>query len=274
MDEGNIKAEKNIDVFVAANARDENKSPTSGSSSEAFADEKRYRKEGRRKQHRRNPRPKRKWIPYTELSWDEKRVRDDKETERAFAKRERLSAEGHPIAPYNTTQFLMEDRKGNSPAMSNWLGNPPNSSTNKDQVKIQEEYVQGEITASNLAVTASTSSNSLFRNDSSRSLQGLDVEKEVQRSDYLPNKYAGPTTIALGKQLQVDAKFGITFENVQHMVGEDTHKYIMDDFRDTYAGIHVEELRSMTKADLIQECLKQERKVSILKVLLIIPLRC
>ena len=38
-------------------------------------------------------------------------VQDDWETRRAYAKRERLSAEGHPIAPYNTTQFLMEDRK-------------------------------------------------------------------------------------------------------------------------------------------------------------------
>lgn len=64
---------------------------------------------------RKRRRQKRKWKPYRELSWEEKRQQEERETKRANAKREELVAAGHPIAPYNTTQFLMDDHKQGTP---------------------------------------------------------------------------------------------------------------------------------------------------------------
>lgn len=103
---------ENNQVQENACTRDENRSPSSGSSSETTLDHTKGADSAHRR-HRRQSKAKRKrkWKPYTELSWDERQIQDDREAKRACAKRERLTAEGHPIAPYNTTQFLMDDHK-------------------------------------------------------------------------------------------------------------------------------------------------------------------
>lgn len=51
----------------------------------------------------------RRWKPYDKMSWTEKKELEEKETRRATQKREHAFASGHPVAPYNTTQFLMDD---------------------------------------------------------------------------------------------------------------------------------------------------------------------
>lgn len=53
----------------------------------------------------------RKWKPYHLLTTDERRQRDQLETKRAEEKRNRRTTLGFPQAPYNTTQFLMNDHK-------------------------------------------------------------------------------------------------------------------------------------------------------------------
>ncbi|OBS58632.1 hypothetical protein A6R68_10292 [Neotoma lepida] len=64
-----------------------------------------------RKKHRRRPsKRKRHWRPYLELSWAEKQQRDERQSQRASRVREEMFAKGQPLAPYNTTQFLMNDR--------------------------------------------------------------------------------------------------------------------------------------------------------------------
>ncbi|XP_040845129.1 protein HEXIM2 [Ochotona curzoniae] len=69
-----------------------------------------------RKKHRRRPsKRKRHWRPYLELSWDEKQQRDEKQSQRASRVREEMFAKGQPVAPYNTTQFLMNDRAPEEP---------------------------------------------------------------------------------------------------------------------------------------------------------------
>ncbi|XP_054751246.2 protein HEXIM1-like [Lytechinus pictus] len=63
---------------------------------------------------RRRPRRKnRKWKPYTQLSWEERQQRDEEESRRASLKR------ANRPTPYNTTQFLMEDHKVDTPDLSN-----------------------------------------------------------------------------------------------------------------------------------------------------------
>jgi hypothetical protein len=43
------------------------------------------------------------------MSWTERRALEEKEAVRANQKREDAFKHGHPVAPYNTTQYLMED---------------------------------------------------------------------------------------------------------------------------------------------------------------------
>lgn len=59
------------------------------------------------KRHRRG-KHKRRWKPYSKMTADEKRELEARESARA-AKRE-ADLKGKPAAPWNTTQFLMEDR--------------------------------------------------------------------------------------------------------------------------------------------------------------------
>ena len=80
----------------------------------------------KRKPHRRKQGGTRhnnkKWRPYNKLSWQERKELDDRESRRACLKREERFASGHPVAPYNTTQFLMEEHSKTeniSPALHN-----------------------------------------------------------------------------------------------------------------------------------------------------------
>ena len=61
-----------------------------------------------RKRHRRGKHHRRKWKPYSKMTATEKVAMDAKEAARA-AKRE-AELKGKPTAPWNTTQFIMEDR--------------------------------------------------------------------------------------------------------------------------------------------------------------------
>lgn len=78
---------------------------------------------GRKRKHRRGrnkggAKHQRKWRPYNTLSWDERQQIDDREAERAKRKREMSFANGQPMAPDNTTQFLM-DQHENKAAVDN-----------------------------------------------------------------------------------------------------------------------------------------------------------
>ncbi|KAM5135043.1 protein HEXIM1-like [Mantella aurantiaca] len=67
-------------------------------------------KELGRKRHRRRPsKKKRPWKPYNKLTWEEKKRLEEREAQRASRVRAEMFAKGQPVAPYNTTQFLMDD---------------------------------------------------------------------------------------------------------------------------------------------------------------------
>ncbi|XP_040191901.1 protein HEXIM1-like, partial [Rana temporaria] len=62
-----------------------------------------------RKRHRRLPsKKKRSWKQYNKLTWEKKRL-EERESRRVSKMRAEMFAKGQPVAPYNTTQFLMED---------------------------------------------------------------------------------------------------------------------------------------------------------------------
>ncbi|XP_053309217.1 protein HEXIM1 [Spea bombifrons] len=69
-----------------------------------------------KKRHRRRPsKNKRRWKPYNKLTWEEKKLLEEKESQRASRMRAEMFAKGQPVAPYNTTQFLMEDHVQEEP---------------------------------------------------------------------------------------------------------------------------------------------------------------
>lgn len=76
---------------------------------------------GQKRKNRRKARGgkhhKKNWKPYSKLSWEERAKVDDKETIRAQRKRDERFKSGLPMAPYNTTQFIMDDQDQPSPVV-------------------------------------------------------------------------------------------------------------------------------------------------------------
>ncbi|XP_075701487.1 protein HEXIM1 [Rhinoderma darwinii] len=73
-------------------------------------------KELGKKRHRRRPsKKKRRWKPYNKLTWEEKKRLEERESQRAARMRAEMFAKGQPVAPYNTTQFLMDDHDQEEP---------------------------------------------------------------------------------------------------------------------------------------------------------------
>ena len=69
---------------------------------------------GKRKRHRRKYKGgghHRKWKPYDKLSCEEKQMLAVRESKRYVQKRDKRFASGQAMAPYNTTQFLMEQHQ-------------------------------------------------------------------------------------------------------------------------------------------------------------------
>lgn len=59
----------------------------------------------------RRRRGKGRWKPYHNMTTEEKLAKDARDEKNALQKRARLFSHGKPMAPYNTTQFLLEDRE-------------------------------------------------------------------------------------------------------------------------------------------------------------------
>ncbi|XP_046357308.1 protein HEXIM1-like [Haliotis cracherodii] len=87
----------------------ENKQPEGGSESDNQQNSLGQRKKPRRRGRHKGGKHHRKWKPYNKLTWSERKELEERETIRATMKREEAFASGHPVAPYNTTQFLIDD---------------------------------------------------------------------------------------------------------------------------------------------------------------------
>ncbi|XP_030077295.1 LOW QUALITY PROTEIN: protein HEXIM1 [Microcaecilia unicolor] len=93
-----------------------------------------------KKKHRRRPsKKKRRWKPYFMLTWEEKQQLEERETLRAARVRAEMFAKGQPVAPYNTTQFLMEDHDQEEPDLKTGLC-PPRRSTTKSDDTSDEDF--------------------------------------------------------------------------------------------------------------------------------------
>ncbi|XP_015673963.1 protein HEXIM1-like [Protobothrops mucrosquamatus] len=100
-------------------------------------------KQLRKKKHRRRPSKKKKhWKPYYKLTWEEKKKFDEKQSQRASRVRAEMFAKGQPVAPYNTTQFLMEDHDQEEPDLKTNLY-PKRPVTKSDETS-EEDFVEEE----------------------------------------------------------------------------------------------------------------------------------
>lgn len=79
------------------------------------------RQVGKKKHRRRPSKKKRHWKPYYKLTWEEKKKFDEKQSLRASRIRAEMFAKGQPVAPYNTTQFLMDDHDQEEPDLKTGL---------------------------------------------------------------------------------------------------------------------------------------------------------
>ncbi|MBN3312046.1 HEXIM protein, partial [Atractosteus spatula] len=101
-----------------------------------------------KKKHRRRPsKKKRRWKPYFKLSWEEKKELDERETARASRVRAEMFAKGLPVAPYNTTQFLMDEHDLGEPDLNTELcgrrlgaaGRPEDTASEEDFPEPEDE---------------------------------------------------------------------------------------------------------------------------------------
>ncbi|XP_026216006.1 protein HEXIM [Anabas testudineus] len=77
---------------------------------------------GKKRHRRRTSKKKRNWKPYYKLSWEERKALEERETVRASRLREEMFAKGLPVAPYNTTQFLMDEHDREEPDLNTETG--------------------------------------------------------------------------------------------------------------------------------------------------------
>lgn len=92
---------------------------------------------GKRKHRRRPSKKKRRWKPYFKLSWEEKKQLDERESVRAAKTRAEMFAKGFTVAPYNTTQFLMEEHNQEEPDLN--TGVCPKRLSKSDETSEEEE---------------------------------------------------------------------------------------------------------------------------------------
>ncbi|XP_063210686.1 protein HEXIM1 [Chroicocephalus ridibundus] len=94
-----------------------------------------------KKKHRRRPsKKKRRWKPYSKLSWEEKQQFDERQSLRASRLRAEMFAKGQPVAPYNTTQFLMEDHDQEEPDLKTGLY--PRRGAAKSEDTSEEDFLE------------------------------------------------------------------------------------------------------------------------------------
>ncbi|KAM9462955.1 protein HEXIM1 [Clarias gariepinus] len=99
---------------TSSKAQSERNKRRSGCSSESAPDG----RQGKKKHRRRPSKKKRRWKPYFKLTWEEKKELDERESARASRVRAEMFAKGLPVAPYNTTQFLMEEHDREEPDLN------------------------------------------------------------------------------------------------------------------------------------------------------------
>ncbi|TRY59396.1 hypothetical protein DNTS_004306 [Danionella cerebrum] len=101
-------------------------------------------RQGKKKHRRRPSKRKRRWKPYFKLTWEEKKELDERETARASRVRAEMFAKGLPVAPYNTTQFLMEEHDREEPDLNTEVASRKAAAIRSDDTASEDEHFEAE----------------------------------------------------------------------------------------------------------------------------------
>ncbi|EDO44772.1 predicted protein [Nematostella vectensis] len=208
------------------------------------------------KKHRRGSRRcrKKKYKPYTKMTWDEKKARLELDAKKATKMREQYMHEkGRPAAPYNTTQFLMDEHDQEEPDLgahshmqsdgeddtSNSTGRPRLQSQSMDDSDLEDynESPEDEIYEQQF-----------FEKDFTEAYEQVHAE-----SLYSMNK---------------DARTGVWGLEYYNESPEDEiyeQQFFEKDFTEAYEQVHAESLYSMNKDALVRECMCLEERVETLE---------
>ncbi|KAK0147090.1 Protein HEXIM [Merluccius polli] len=189
---------------------------------------------GGRKKHRRRPsKKKRRWKPYFKLSWEEKKALDERETARASRVREEMFAKGLPVAPYNTTQFLMDEHDREEPDLNTCAGSAGTGG--------------GGWSGSGPAAAARRASALGVRPEDTASEEDNPAENNNNNEEDDDDDSCGGSD-GIGRPGNAGG-------------GE----FLQRDFSETYERYHVETLQNMSKQELVQEYLELEKCMSRLE---------
>ncbi|XP_067089149.1 protein HEXIM1 [Osmerus mordax] len=140
-------------------------------------------RQGKKKHRRRPSKKKRRWKPYYKLSWEEKKELDERETARASRVREEMFAKGLPVAPYNTTQFLMEEHDREEPDLNTETGarrllgpGRPEDTASEDDLMDEEEDDDGSGGGSDGIGRAGNAGGEFLQRDFSETYEKYHVE--------------------------------------------------------------------------------------------------
>lgn len=164
------------------------------------------RKKHRRGSKRNHNKPGKRYVPYSKLSWEEKRQRDERDSKRANKLREQyFNAKGRPTAPYNTTQYLMAEHDLEEPDLG-----------------------------SHVRMQSSGGNETVLRNRIH--------SNSCDDSDFDDNYNESP----------------------EDEIYE--QKFLEKDFTEAYEQVHVENLHSMSKSELVREFMLLEERVENMEI--------
>ncbi|XP_072523011.1 protein HEXIM1 [Salminus brasiliensis] len=184
-------------------------------------------RQGKKKHRRRPSKKKRRWKPYFKLTWEEKKELDERETARASRIRAEMFAKGLPVAPYNTTQFLMEEHDREEPDLNTELCGRFEDSASED-----ERFDAAAAAADD------------------EDMETVLEEEEGEGSDGMG--WPGHAVRGAGGAGGGGA-------------GGSGGEFLQRDFCETYERYHVETLQNMSKQELVREYLELEKCMSRLE---------
>lgn len=105
-----------------------------------------YKPMGIKKKHRRGSRrSKKKYKPYSKLTWEEKKAVEERDSRRAVSIREKYMHEkGRPLAPFNTSQFLMAEHDTQEPDLHVHISKTARLSSSADDSEEGDSSISDE----------------------------------------------------------------------------------------------------------------------------------
>ncbi len=185
-----------------------------------------------KKKHRRGRKRNRpKWKPYAKMSEEERRKWDVYEQSRMAQKEKRLAIMSRrPVAPFNTTQFIMEDRTDSQ------VYKPHPSETNRC-----------------MSFDSSTSGGVADHIAMANPIISLSPPLlETPFSPPLSLSPLSPSLIFLGEE-----SFEAEDENFHEQ-----EAFLEADFNQVYTQLRLDRLEVMNKQDLVQECFSLEDRIA------------